>query len=242
MKLTEEDILYEDKEIIVCHKKAGIATQTSKLREKDMEGELKNYLKASYIGVIHRLDQPVEGILVFAKTKGAAAKLSAQNASQAMNKGYYAVVMSVKGDGDDSQLQTGRKYVLINYLLKNGKENISRVVDKETPEAKRAELSYEVVKIKPMEDSLQMALVKVKLETGRHHQIRVQLSNAGLPLLGDNKYGNEASERFSQKHQIRKVALCAYHLEFSHPVTGKRMIFEIKPSGITFQPFFPINR
>lgn len=231
MNLAKENILFEDKEIIVCHKQAGIATQTSRLGEVDMVNALRNYLKSPYIGVVHRLDQPVEGILVFAKTKGAAAKLSVQNAEQIMSKKYYAVVIPLE------MKEVGREYILIDYLLKNGKENISRVVEKGTPGAKRAELSYKIVKTVQSEEGVRTALIEVKLITGRHHQIRVQMSNAGLPLLGDNKYGCEISERLSRKLQIKNVALCAYRLEFFHPVTGKKMVFEIEPSSAAFQTF-----
>lgn len=231
MNLTKENILYEDKEIIVCHKQAGVATQTARLGEVDMESALKKYLKTPYIGMVHRLDQPVEGILVFAKTKSAAAKLSKQNAGQSMSKNYYAIVMPL------DIARTEEEGILIDYLLKSGRENISRVVEKGTLEAKRAELSYKIVKTVQLEEGLWIALVKVKLVTGRHHQIRVQMSNAGLPLLGDNKYGCETSGHLSRKLQIKNVALCAYRLEFFHPVTGKKMFFEIEPSGGAFRDF-----
>lgn len=245
MRLTKDDIIYEDQDIIVCKKQAGIATQTARLGEADMVSALKNYLKTSYIAVIHRLDQPVEGILVFAKNKVAAANLSNQNAKQSMSKQYYAVVM-LPGIMRDAviageQGRTTKEHVLVDYLLKDGRSNTSKVVAAEMPEAKRAELIYEIVKVLPSEDDKNKALVRVRLKTGRHHQIRVQMSNAGMPLLGDSKYGGEETKEFSRAHHIRNVALCAYHLEFLHPITGKKMDFDIEPAGEAFAPFLPIN-
>ena len=239
MRLVKEDILYEDSEIIVCHKKAGVATQTARLGEADMVSALKNYLKTSYIAVVHRLDQPVEGILVFAKTKKAAANLSNQNAGQSMSKNYYAVIL-VQEDEAESVVLT-KEAILVDYLLKDGKNNTSRVTTAQTPEAKRAELSYEIVKVSEPEDGSRSALVRVRLKTGRHHQIRVQMANAGMSLLGDTKYGSEEAKNFSRAHCIKNVALCAYSLEFLHPVTGKKMGFQVEPAGEAFAAFLPIN-
>ena len=129
-KLTKEDILYEDNYIIVCRKRAGIATQTARLGEPDLESALKNYWKIPYVAVIHRLDQPVEGILAFARTREAAAGLSRQSAGQVMNKKYYAVVMMG---------ECGKENILVDYLQRNGRENTSRVVSKDAKDAKRAD-------------------------------------------------------------------------------------------------------
>lgn len=235
MKLSKEEILYEDKEIIVVHKKAGVATQTARLGESDMVSALKNYLKTPYIAVVHRLDQPVEGVLVFAKTKKAAANLSRQNAGQTMNKQYYAVVWMPKDKAEELE---GVENVLVDYLLKDGKTNTSRVVNAQTAEAKRAELSFEIIKVAKMRNEDRKALVRVQLKTGRHHQIRVQMANAGMPLLGDIKYGSEEAKDFSRVHCIKNVALCACHLEFLHPTTGKKMEFQVEPMGEAFVSFF----
>lgn len=116
----KERILYEDKEILVCHKPAGVATQTGQIRQKDLVSEIKNYLgKNPYLGVVHRLDQPVEGLLVFAKTPFAAKELSRQLADNTLNKQYYAVVCG-KGFEEDTELA--------DYLVKDGKTNQSRKV------------------------------------------------------------------------------------------------------------------
>lgn len=240
VKSVTEDIIYEDRDIIVCHKKAGIAVQTSRTGEPDMESMLKNYLKSAYVGIVHRLDQPVEGILVFAKTKQAAAGLSAQNRDGIITKRYYAVGLPEKEA--HCLPEEGKETVLSGYLLKNGKTNTSGIAEKTTKDAKYAELSYEIVKYMPeTEGEMLPVLLRIRLKTGRHHQIRVQMADAGIPLFGDGKYGSECSKRFSREKGIKNIALCAYELEFSHPDSGKTMTFTVMPSGEAFTPFFPIN-
>lgn len=227
--MKHERILYEDNDVIVCHKPAGIATQTARVGQADMVSEIANYLKMShpdlktlpYVGVVHRLDQPVEGILVFAKNKAAAADLSRQAAGDGMKKEYLAVICG------DNLLRAGE---LTDYLLKDGKTNTSRIVPSEVKGAKEAKLSYEVLS----EGLSGTALVRVRLYTGRHHQIRVQMANAGMPLLGDRKYGGEAAALLSSQLGMREIALCAYRLAFAHPRTGERMRFEIEPEGSAF--------
>lgn len=228
--MKHERILYEDNDVIVCHKPAGIATQTARVGQADMVSEIANYLKnlhpeqkaPPYVGVVHRLDQPVEGILVFARNKAAAADLSRQAAGSGMKKEYLAVVCGGPFE------RTGE---LRDYLLKDGKTNTSRVVPSEVKGAKEARLSYEVLS----EGLSGTALVRIRLDTGRHHQIRVQMANAGMPLLGDRKYAGEAALQISAGLGVREVALCAYRLTFTHPKTGKRLTFEIKPEGAVFQ-------
>ena len=224
------DIKYEDESIIVCHKPAGFPVQTKKLGQPDMETWLKNYLrkkqpgqkKEPYLAVIHRLDQPVEGLLVFAKTKAAAASLSKQvsaEESEDMIKCYHAEVYgSMPFD----------KGELMNYLLKDARTNTSKVVSEafsKTPEgkaAKRAFLEYEV-----LESDGETQLLKVRIHTGRHHQIRVQLSHAGCPIVGDTKYGTEQSRAYTAQKGVRYPMLKAVHLTFIHPVTGETMGFSL---------------
>ena len=243
-----KNVVYEDESVLVVYKPAGIATQTARVGQQDMVSELKNYLartgdqkgKAPYLGMVHRLDQPVSGLLVFAKTKEAAAKLSRQVAEGQMQKYYYAVVLG------KPEKETGR---LENYLYKDGKTNQSMVVREGFPDAKKAELEYRLVKIlnaffENPEDPLvfpkppEVSLMEVKLITGRHHQIRVQLSHAGLPLLGDSKYGSEQSKLLSRQAECKTPALCAYRLSFVHPVSKKKMNFERQPQEEIFQSFF----
>lgn len=237
--MNNDRILYEDKDIIVCHKPAGIATQTARVGQADMASEITNYLKNArpdskkpiYVRVIHRLDQPVEGILVFAKNKSAAADLSRQAAGERMEKEYLAVVC-----GKDMP-QSGE---LTDYLVKDGRTNTSRVVPPEVKDAKKAVLEYEVLEKIPLEkDNLrQLALVRIRLHTGRHHQIRVQMVNAGMPLLGDHKYADEAALAMTKRLGLKEIALCASRLAFEHPGTGKRMQFQITPEGAAFQRNF----
>lgn len=244
----ENRILYEDNYILVCHKPAGIATQTARIGQADMVSEMENYLarslpqgsrqneteeksahrrgnviKQPHIYVVHRLDQPVEGILVFAKQQAAAAALSVQAAGDEMEKEYLALVCDLREDAADGS------GILTDYLLKDGKTNLSRVVPPEVKGAKEARLSYEILREEwPV-------VAKIRLYTGRHHQIRVQMANAGLPLLGDRKYAPKEVIALSERLGIRDVALCAYRLSFIHPKTKERMQFERKPEGAAFR-------
>lgn len=229
-------IIYEDDHIIVCYKPAGVPTQTSKMGEQDMVSLLKNYLykkqtekKEPYVAVIHRLDQPVEGLLVFAKTPFAAKELSKGMQGAGFGKYYKAVLWGAPKKANDT---------LEDYLVKDGRTNTSRVCEPSETDAKKAVLSYEVLamgrEVDPVGEQASgrsVTLVKVKLDTGRHHQIRVQMANIGCPIWGDAKYNNASV----QDRRFRQIALCAYRLEFVHPKTGKKMEFEIEPKGEGFK-------
>lgn len=208
------DILYEDEWLIVCLKPAGVATQTKRLGQADMESLLKNYRvskgEPAYIGVVHRLDQPVEGVMVFAKEKTTAAHLSRQVQNRLADKFYYAMT-----DG----IPEMRKGVLEDYLLRDGKANLSRVVSKGTEGAKLARLEYEVIGAKGAN-----GILRVQLDTGRHHQIRVQLAHAGYPIVGDTKYNFK--ENLSRERS--RLCLCSYKIGFLHPKIHKKMEFEIE--------------
>jgi 23S rRNA pseudouridine1911/1915/1917 synthase len=215
-------IVYEDEWIIICHKSSNVAVETAKIGEMDMVSQLRNYMADktgnSYIGVVHRLDQPVEGVMVFAKTPLAAAELSKQISQNKMKKYYLAVLCGEPHKKEDK---------LVDYLQKNGKTNTSSVVAREVKGAKKSELIYRVIDTK---ESLSMA--EIELITGRHHQIRVQMSHAKLPLWGDVKYNKE----FVNQRTI-VPALCAYKLEFLHPKTNQKMEFKIEPTGDIFKLF-----
>ena len=231
-------IIYEDKDIIIVQKPAGLATQTAKIGQADVVSELKNHLAAQnrdavgrkqeiYLGVVHRLDQPVEGLLVFAKNKTAAASLTKQLATGILNKQYYAVIC-----GQPS----AKEGELVDYLLKE--DNLARVVtgqQSKFAEAKKAILQYKIMQEKSTPE--QLALVDIHIDTGRFHQIRVQMSHAGMPLLGDAKYGDTQVQELGRRLAVRNVALCAYDLALKHPVTGKQMSFQIKPVGKAFTYF-----
>lgn len=222
-----ENIIYEDNDIIVVHKPGGIPVQTARLGQKDMVSLLKNYRaqkkEPPYIGVVHRLDQPVEGVLLFAKTKEAAAKLSSQSKEREMDKYYRAVVYNQTG----KLLEADEEGILTDYLLKDGKTNTSKVVDKSTKDAKKAVLYYKVLRTKG-----NLAELQIKLETGRHHQIRVQMANADMPLVGDQKYGLKTVTPL--KGIDRNIALCSVKIGFMHPKFHKKMEFEIEPKNKTF--------
>ncbi len=210
------DILFEDSDIIVCYKPAGLATQTRSIGQKDMVSELMAHVASQGIRpdihVIHRLDQPVEGVMVFAKNAKAAASLSKQVQQGDFGKRYYALV---------SKGNIAQEGVLEDYIIKDNRTNLSSIADKNQKAAKAAKLSYHI--IEELEDSY---LVDIKLDTGRHHQIRLQFSSRGLPIIGDIKYGGISTGR--------PLALCSYFIGFKHPVSDKRMEYRIEPRGLDF--------
>lgn len=227
-------ILYEDGDVLIVHKPAGLAVQTAHVGQQDVESELKNYLMvqsvkaAPYLGIVHRLDQPVEGVLVFAKTRKAAAELSRQLQSNAFCKEYLAVVC-----GSPAR----EKKELTHYLLKEKGRAIVFEPEENLPaEAKRAVLHYEAEQ-KRETAAGEISLLRIRLETGRFHQIRAQLSHAGLPILGDSKYGSEGSGQMSDKLGIRHTALCACKLCFRHPTRGGEMEYTVNPENPAFSFF-----
>ena len=229
-----KNILYEDNDVLVAYKPAGIATQTARVGQQDMVSELKNYLAAKekkepYLGLVHRLDQPVSGVLVFAKSKKAAESLSAQITDGNMKKYYYALIYGVPNK---------KKEQLVNYLYKDGRDNLSLVVDETFPDGKKAVLKYKHVStLMVLENNEEVSLMEIELLTGRHHQIRAQMSHAGMPLLGDSKYGSLESKELSRVIGCKNVALCAYKIGFKHPVTGEYLTFTKLPEEDFFQPF-----
>ncbi|MCI9306965.1 MAG: RNA pseudouridine synthase [Lachnospiraceae bacterium] len=244
-------IVFEDTHLLVCYKPAGVPVQSARVGTRDCESILKNYLYeknpqkgAPYLGLIHRLDQPVEGLLVFAKTEEAAAGLSRQLQDGRMKKSYLAVRRAV-----DKSTKSSSKSVedcgktvknvensvenwieITDYLRKNGRENRSEIVKAGTSGAKKAVLSYRI-----LEAADGRELAEIRLLTGRHHQIRVQMAGRGTPLIGDQKYG-AVSENVDIVDKLYP-ALCAYRLEFLHPKTGKSLTFQIKPENPVFAPF-----
>lgn len=227
-------ILYEDKDILMVHKPAGLAVQTAHIGQPDVESELKNYLAGQgvtpYLGIIHRLDQPVEGLLVFAKNGRAAAALSKDVQSRNFCKEYLAVVC-----GSPAQ-EEGE---LVNDLLKEkGRAIVLKAGQNVPKEAKWAVLQYKVEE-RRITAAGEISLLRVWLETGRFHQIRAQLSHAGFPILGDNKYGNEASVKVSGALGIRHTALCAYRLTFRHPANGQELEYTVNPENSAFSFFHP---
>lgn len=220
------NVLFEDTHILVCMKPSGIPTQSSRIGTPDMVSLLKNYLYKQgnskgepYLAVIHRLDQPVEGILVFAKTPFAAKELNSQLQTNGFGKYYQALICGTPKEPSNT---------LTNYLVKDGKTNTSKICDAQIPHAKKAVLHYQInhtdTAIPPG-----TTLVNIRLETGRHHQIRVQMAHSGYPLYGDTKYNPQAQ----QKSGWQQIALCAFQLEFKHPKTRKAMTFSCTPTFLS---------
>lgn len=206
------NILYEDNHLLVVIKPANMPVCLDSSNDTDLLSKLKEYIKIKYnkpgnvyLGLVHRLDRPVEGIMVFAKTSKAASRLSKQITNNEFKKTYYAVV--------ENSIQ--KKGKLTNYLTKDEKNNTSYVTNENS--GKKSILEYEVLKQKE-----NLNLVKINLLTGRHHQIRVQFSYNNNPLYGDHKY----NKKFLNNNK-ENIALIAKKLEFYHPTTNTPLIFEI---------------
>lgn len=247
----QTQIVYEDEAVLVIRKPAGLATESAGIGQKDVVSELKNYVakknpgKMPYLGVVHRLDQPVEGLLVFAKTKKAAENLTAQLGKGTLKKEYLAVVCGKVPEN------TGR---LVDYLAKekgmavvkdaadaqsekDADAQAKKDADVQAEKAADAQAKKAVLTYTKKAETEELTLLAVQIETGRFHQIRAQLSHAGFPILGDEKYGSEESKELSREKKIRFTALCAASLSFRHPVTGKVMAFTQAPQNPAFADF-----
>lgn len=248
MNLQSLNILYEDDHILVCIKPSGTATQCKSIKNPDMVSILKNHIAKNtaseapaakgsvsepYLAVIHRLDQPVQGIMVFAKTPFAAKELSRQIQTDGFGKYYRALISGRPPKASDT---------LENYMQKDGKSNTSCICQKEAPGAKLARLSYKTVPenaqyftsnqntqnyqagIDPTAPNVSgFTELDIHLHTGRHHQIRVQLANIGCPIAGDTKYNPQNTESSGWQ----ELKLCSYRLEFTHPRTKKSLRFSL---------------
>lgn len=216
-------VLFEDNHIIVAIKPAGVLSQSDGSPASDMLTILKAYIKEEYskpgevyLGLIHRLDRPVSGVMVFARTSKAASRLSEQIRTRKVEKIYRCVVKGIlEGEGR-----------LENFISKDEDKNIVTVIDKEKPGYKASYLDYRALASK---DGLTM--VEVKLGTGRSHQIRAQMAHTGYPLIGDQKYGDKDK-------RCKDIALEAYKLSFEHPVKREFITFEAPiPSGYPWSLF-----
>ena len=211
-------VLYEDNHIIVVRKDPNIPSQADKTEDLDMLTIIKKYLKEKYnkpgnvyLGLVHRLDRPVGGVMVFAKTSKAASRLSNQVREKIFKKKYLAVV-----DGKFDR-ENG---ILEDYLYKDERNNISKVVKPEKKNAKLAKLDYKVL---AYNEEINLSVLKINLHTGRHHQIRVQLAHAGHSIFGDQKYGTRGNGK--------QIALWAYELTIQHPVSKEEMTFKCFPES-----------
>ena len=214
--MEELNVVYEDNHIIVVVKPQNVPTQEDESKDKDLLTMVKEYIKVKenkpgnvYVGLVHRLDRPTGGIMVFAKTSKSASRLTQEMHTGDFKKRYLAVVVGKPRE---------KRAKLVNYLLKNARTNTVQVVPELTTNAKRAELDYVV-----LDDNEKVSLVEVNLATGRSHQIRVQLQNIGCPIYGDVKYGGD---KLAKGHNL---ALWAYELKFVHPTTKENMTFKCYP-------------
>lgn len=214
-------ILFEDNHLLVAVKPAGVLSQSDTTGAPDMLTLLKAYLVEkyhkpgeAYLGLLHRLDRPVRGVMVFAKTSKCASRISEQIRNRTVKKKYRAIVYGAfdKEKGE-----------ICSYLLKNSKTNLVDVFEnreKAPKDAKECFLEYEVIGQGRIA-GVPVSLLSVDLHTGRSHQIRAQLSSIGHPIVGDRKYG-KGPNRFSGD-----ILLESYHLEVDHPVNHERLVFEI---------------
>jgi len=206
------NILYEDNHLLVVIKPANLPVCPDSSKDKDLLSILKEYLKEKYhkpgnvyLGLVHRLDRPVSGIMVFAKTSKAAQRLSKQINNKELKKTYYAVIIGIPKNKD----------TLTDYLYKDETTNTSYVTNNNS--GKLSTLEYSIIK-----SNNNLSLIKINLLTGRHHQIRVQFSSRNHPLYGDHKYNKSI-----KKDDKSDIALIAKELSFYHPTTKKLLHFEI---------------
>lgn len=208
-------ILHEDNHIIVALKPQNIPSCEDESKDNDMLTIIKDYIKVKYdkpgnvyLGLVHRLDRPTGGVMVFAKSSKAAARLSEQIKNGDFEKRYFAVLVGTLKE---------EKATLTHYMKKNAINNMVYICPPTVNGAKFAELEYEVI-----EKTENLTLVDVRLHTGRSHQIRVQMNAIGTPIYGDMRYGGEKAVKGN-------LALWAYYLSFTHPVSKERMVFRVQP-------------
>ena len=213
--MEELTILHEDNHIIVVLKPQNVPTCEDSSKDKDMLTMIKEYIKETYdkqgnvyLGLVHRLDRPTGGVMVFAKSSKAASRLSEQMREGDFEKRYYATLVGVPRE---------EKATLTHYMKKNAVNNMVYVCEPTVDGAKFAELDYQV-----LESVNGLSLADVRLHTGRSHQIRVQMNAIGCPVYGDMRYGGEKAKK-------GYLALWAYYLAFTHPISKERMVFRVQP-------------
>lgn len=212
------NVLYEDNHLLVVEKPRNMPVQEDASGDPDLLNTAKAFLVKKYnkpgdafLGLVHRLDRPVGGVMLFAKTSKAASRISNEIRLNRLDRKYYTVVRGIP---------TKKKGMLTDYLLKNRKTNVSTVVKAGTTDAKKAKLDYEVVDADQTEN---LSLLSIKLHTGRSHQIRVQLAHMGFPIYGDQKYGQHVNKVGQQ------IALWASELTVKHPTKDENVIVTCAP-------------
>lgn len=222
------DILYEDEYMMACVKPFGMPSQGDKSNDEDMVTYLKNYLfdnsdidEEPYVAVIHRLDRPVGGVMLFAKTPEVAAKLSDQMQDGEIIK-YYQAILTGELPNDFGEV--------VSYLAKDSKTNTTKLVKKGDKGAKKAVLNYEVLDVFETDDGV-FSYVLIELITGRHHQIRAQMASLGCGIWGDTKYNPMFSKT---KKKFTQIGLYSSRIELNHPITGEELVFKSEPEGEAF--------
>ncbi|MDD6136249.1 MAG: RluA family pseudouridine synthase [Lachnospiraceae bacterium] len=221
-------ILFEDEYILACVKPFGVPSQGDRSNDEDMVTAVTNYLfdhsdsdEEPYVAIIHRLDRPVGGVMLFAKTPSVAAKLSDMLQDGRIKKYYEAIISGELPDMEGT---------LMDYLVRNGRNNTTVVAKKGDKGAKKAVLNYEVIDV--FETNLGvLSYVLIELETGRHHQIRVQLASRGCGIWGDTKYNPQFAKT---KRRYLEMGLYSTRMEFVHPVTGEDIVLKSLPQGEAF--------
>jgi 23S rRNA pseudouridine1911/1915/1917 synthase len=217
----ELEILYEDNHLIAINKRPSDIVQGDKTGDSPLPDYIKAYLKAKYqkpgnvfCGVIHRLDRPTSGVVLFAKTSKGLERMNKQFSQHLTKKTYWALL---EGQPEDSENR------LEHFLLKNEKQNKSYCVTQGRKGAKLASLTYKVI-----QRFERYCWVEITLETGRHHQIRAQFSYIGCPVKGDVKYGAK------RNNPDQSICLHARILQFSHPISGEQILIEATPTNVDF--------
>lgn len=252
IRMNNIEYIYEDNDILVCHKPAGVATEGARSYSMDVVSAARNYIsrqnrgkntgknadrKPPYVATVHRLDQPVEGVIILAKNKKAATDIASQIKKRTTDKYYYALCYGVFQD---------KKGTLENLLVRKEDGFAAVVTEKESEsldgntitlesgesikimsgDIKKAKLEYEVIA-----ETKEKSLLRIKLFTGRFHQIRVQMAHIGHPILGDQRYGTQESIDYSVENAIKDICLVSYKFALNHPVSRKRIEFEITPNN-----------
>lgn len=229
--MNELSVLYEDEEILVCYKPAGLATQTKRIGQQDMESIIRNYRarkkEQPYVGLVHRLDQPVEGVMVFGKNPKATAFLNKQVQSRSIGKNYYAATIKPEN------LSVSASGTLTDYMTFNPRNNVGEIVNEPVEDSDKKNIKKAVLDYRIISQTDTKLLFDINLHTGRHHQIRLQLSNIGCPIIGDTKYGDSKANDGK-----RGLSLCSYRICFVHPTTKKEMEFTVEPQNSELQKLF----
>ena len=219
---TNINVIHDDKNIIIVEKPHGLSCQSDKTKDIDLLTIVSEHIgKDAYL--VHRLDRPVGGIMIFAKNKTACTKLSEQIQNKSFKKTYITVVCGVPPKQEDT---------LQNYMIKNQRLNMSKIVNKNTQNSKLAELTYKTVKTIETKDNEKLSLLEIDLKTGRHHQIRLQLSHIGIPIWGDTKY----NKQFAHRGNFVTTALFSNSISFKNPTTNK-----IETYSLSYPKEYPFN-